>query len=135
MIPDAACLGSDKESIQVIFYLFCVRLSKAAPFCENYTKLYFDAKHLKMELNRGEIFGPAFHKKCPFWPIFNTALNFQNIYIYIYSQHLSITDTLTWSLRCLLSKGLKLCNIFVSLKFNTSFHCQSYLLFQTRQIL
>ena len=27
--------------------LLCVRQSDAAPFCENYTKLYFDAKHLE----------------------------------------------------------------------------------------
>ena len=33
---------------------FYIRLSNAAPFCENYAKLYFDAKHLnKRELNRG----------------------------------------------------------------------------------
>ena len=29
------------------------QLSNATPFCENYTKLYFDAKHLEKELNRG----------------------------------------------------------------------------------
>ena len=33
--------------------LHCVRLSTAAPFCENYAKLYFDVKHLEKELNRG----------------------------------------------------------------------------------
>ena len=33
--------------------LVCVWQSDAAPFCENYTKLYFDAKHLEKRLNRG----------------------------------------------------------------------------------
>ena len=33
--------------------ILCVRQSDAAPFCENYAKLYFDAKHLKKGLNRG----------------------------------------------------------------------------------
>ena len=32
--------------------LYCVRLSNAAPFCKNYTKLYFDPKHLEKGLNR-----------------------------------------------------------------------------------
>ena len=31
----------------------CVRQLQAAAFCENYTKLYFDAKHLEKGLNRG----------------------------------------------------------------------------------
>ena len=26
-------------------YLLCVQQSGAAPYCENYAKLYFDAKH------------------------------------------------------------------------------------------
>ena len=30
-----------------ILDLYLVRLSNAVPFCENYTKLYFDEKHLK----------------------------------------------------------------------------------------
>ena len=34
----------DKNSIQ---------LAHPASFCENYAKLYFDAKHLKKEWNRG----------------------------------------------------------------------------------
>ena len=70
-----------------ILDLYCILLSNAAPSYENYTKLYFDAKHLEKRLNRGEggveIFGalflkklPFFIKKCPFWPIFNAALNF-----------------------------------------------------------
>ena len=32
--------------------LLCVQQSGAAPFCENYAKLYFDAKHLVKGLNR-----------------------------------------------------------------------------------
>ena len=57
-----------------IVSLYCVGLSNAAPFCKYYTKLYFDAKHLKEEFNR--VWGP---KKCPFCPISNAALNFQNM--------------------------------------------------------
>ena len=38
--------------------LYCVRLSNAAPFWENYAELYFDSKH---------------------WPISNAALNFYNM--------------------------------------------------------
>ena len=30
---------------------YCIRLSSAAPFCKNYAKLYFDAKHLEKQLN------------------------------------------------------------------------------------
>ena len=37
-----------------ILDLYCVRLLNAAPFFENYAKLYFDAKHLEKGLNRGE---------------------------------------------------------------------------------
>ena len=33
--------------------LLCVRQSNAASFCENYAKLYFDAKHLEKGLNKG----------------------------------------------------------------------------------
>ena len=63
--------------------LYCVRLSKAAPCFENYTKLYFDAKHLEKEFNRGgeRFWDPffkkrtPFHKKYPFRPILNAALN------------------------------------------------------------
>ena len=32
--------------------LLCVQQSGAAPFCENYAKLYFDVKHLEKGLNR-----------------------------------------------------------------------------------
>ena len=51
--------------------IFCVWLSNAAPFCENYAKIYFDAKHLERELNRG-----WWNLGDPFWPIPNAALNF-----------------------------------------------------------
>ena len=44
--------------------LLCVQQTGAALFCENYAKLYFDAKHLEKGLNRGrEIFGSLFIKK------------------------------------------------------------------------
>ena len=33
--------------------LLCVQQSGAAPICENYSMLYFDAKHLEKGLNRG----------------------------------------------------------------------------------
>ena len=45
--------------------LLCVRQLDVAYFSGNYAKLYFDAKHLEKELNRGcEIFGVLFFKKC-----------------------------------------------------------------------
>ena len=67
-----------------ILDLYCVWLSNVAPFCENYAKIYFDAKHLEKRLNRGRgncwglLFKKLlfFQKKCPFWPIWNAALNF-----------------------------------------------------------
>ena len=48
-----------------ILELYCVRRSNAAPFCKNYAKVYFDAKHLQKGLNGGEqggveIFGVLF---------------------------------------------------------------------------
>ena len=48
--------------------LFCVRQSNAVPFCENYAKLYFDAKHLEKGLNRGwwNIRGSFFKKSALF---------------------------------------------------------------------
>ena len=52
-----------------ILHLYCVRLSNAALFCENHTKLHFDAKHLEKGLNGGkgcQICGALFSKKCPF---------------------------------------------------------------------
>ena len=33
--------------------LLCARQSDAAPFCENYAKLYFNVKHLQKGVNRG----------------------------------------------------------------------------------
>ena len=50
-----------------ILVLYCVWLSNAAPFCENYANLYFDAKHLEKGLNTRELefFGPFFHTKVP----------------------------------------------------------------------
>ena len=67
--------------------LYYVWLSNAAPFCKNYAKLHFDAKHLEKWLIRGEMWwwnvgalfskkASFFIKKCPFWPISNAALNF-----------------------------------------------------------
>ena len=101
MIPDADCLGFDKESIYSdlgfgqgistghILDLYRLRVLKVAPSCENYTNLYFDAKHLEEELNRERFLGPflerrvLFIKKCPFWTISNAALNFYNMPCYM----------------------------------------------------
>ena len=55
--------------------LVCVRQSDAAPFCENYAKLYFDAK--RFELNRvSEIFGALFSKKVQFLANIGCCPNF-----------------------------------------------------------
>ena len=58
--------------------IYCVWLSYAAPFCENFTKLYFNAENLEKRLIRvrGNFFDALFSKKYPFWPISNAALNF-----------------------------------------------------------
>ena len=48
-----------------ILDLYCVQLLSAAHFCQNYAKLYFDAKHLEKGLNRGGVlnfWGPFFQK-------------------------------------------------------------------------
>ena len=52
---------------QTLLDLFFVRISNAAPICENCAKLSFDAKHLEKGLiGSGEIFGAFFPKKnCP----------------------------------------------------------------------
>ena len=49
-----------------ILDLYCVRLSNTAPFCKNYAKLYFDAKHLEKGLNRDGIFEAFFLKSALF---------------------------------------------------------------------
>ena len=50
-----------------ILDLYCVQLLNTAPFGENYTKLYFDAKHLEKGLNReGKFLGAFLLKKVPF---------------------------------------------------------------------
>ena len=58
--------------------LLCICQSDTAPFCENYAKLYFDVKHLEKGLNRGwwNFWWWLFQKKCPFWPVSDTALIF-----------------------------------------------------------
>ena len=62
MIPDAGCPDFDKESIYSD-----LGFDKAAPFCKNYTKFYFDAKHLEKEFNRGGRFlVPFFQNNFPF---------------------------------------------------------------------
>ena len=55
----------------------CVCQSDTAHFCENYAKLYCDAKHLEKGLGGGEILGALFFsKKCTFWTILDIALIF-----------------------------------------------------------
>ena len=54
-----------------ILDLYCLQYyvcqSNAPPFCKNYTKLYFDVKHLEKGLNRkGELFSAFFQKSVPF---------------------------------------------------------------------
>ena len=56
------------SSVGHILDLYCVRLSNAAPFYENYAKVCFDAKHFERELNNligagGKNFGAFFFKK------------------------------------------------------------------------
>ena len=47
--------------------LLCVQQLGTAPFCENYAKFYFDAKHLEKGLNRGWWnFFVLFFQKVPF---------------------------------------------------------------------
>ena len=48
---------SDLNSVVIILTsrhildLYCVQLSNAVLFCENYAKLYFDTKHVEKGLN------------------------------------------------------------------------------------
>ena len=55
------------------------------PFCEKYTKLYFDVLHLEKVLNGGgggRNVGAFFSKKVPFlafWPTLSAALDFSNM--------------------------------------------------------
>ena len=75
--------GKLKKKYRHVLDLYCVGLSNAAPFCENYAKPYFDAKHLEKGLNRGrggkggreggegEIFGALFSKRCSFLNFYN----------------------------------------------------------------
>ena len=58
--------------------LLCVQQLDAAPFCENYAKLYYDAKHLENGLIKGgEIYIALFFRRsAPFWLISDAALIF-----------------------------------------------------------
>ena len=68
--------------------LYCVRLSNAAPFCKNYTKLYFDPKHLEKGLNRvgvgggGKILAALFSKKVLFLANIERCPNFLEYALY-----------------------------------------------------
>ena len=65
--------------VSKILHMHCVQLLSTTPFCKNYAKLYFNAKHLK-RLNRGEgeILGVLFssYKKVPFLDNIKHAPNF-----------------------------------------------------------
>ena len=67
---DLACLSVKQFALQAgpNADLLCVRQSDAAPFCENYTKLYFDVKHLEKGLNRRwwNFWWPFFQKSALF---------------------------------------------------------------------
>lgn len=66
--------------------LLCVRQSDAAPFSENYARLYFGAEHLEKELNRdGEIVGTHFFKKVSFLANIGAALIFLSRPWYLYA--------------------------------------------------
>ena len=52
-VVENSCSGNFTEHPGPNVDLLCVRQSDAAPFCENYAKLYFDVKHLEKGLNRG----------------------------------------------------------------------------------
>ena len=48
--PGFPCItGNTEPNLNLLW----IRQSDTAPFCENYAKLYFDAKHIEKGLNRG----------------------------------------------------------------------------------
>ena len=57
-----------KVKTRLYLDLSCARQSDAAPSCKNYTKLFFDVKHLENGLNMGVVntLGLFFFKKMPF---------------------------------------------------------------------
>ena len=151
MIPDADCvdfdkesmysdLDFDKESIQDMFQIyFTFDYRKLPPFAKIIQSFILMQNTQKWNLIGGRFLGPffktsvLFHKKVSFLANIERCPKFQNMPCSI-QPTLVNTDILTWSHWCLLSKGFKLCNNFVNRKFNTTFHYQRYLLFQTRQI-
>ena len=93
MIPDLDCLRFDKESIYgdlgfdkesgTAYLRFILRSTIES--CLLLRKVYFDAKQFEKEFDRegGENFralfskkNSLFHKKHPFWPMLDAALNF-----------------------------------------------------------
>ena len=141
MIPDADCLGFDKESIQGIFQIYFTFVYQKLPlFAKIIQNFILMQKTQKWNWIGGGIFGPffqksaLFHKKVPFLANIKRCPKFLEYALLYIAKHLSITDILTWSHWCLLSKSFRLGNNFVNLMFNTTFHCQRYLLFQARQI-
>ena len=73
-----------------ILDLYCVRLSNAALFCENYAKLYFDARLLENRLNRGGwgtlfLKSVLFHKKVLFLTIIECCSKFLEYFVLVLS--------------------------------------------------
>ena len=64
------CQENNLNKPEHILDLYCIQLSNAGPFCKNYAKLYFDAKHLEKGLDkRGGVtfLGSFFLKKAHFF--------------------------------------------------------------------
>ena len=106
----------------------CIWELGATPFCENYAKLYFDAKYLEKRVSRGgEIFVALFLKKCHLWPISDaTALVF-------YIRSCLCVGTLCQTLSKALNKSGKYTTNFsrqISLKSSKNM-CNNYKLMYT----
>ena len=65
--------------LDLYFIQYCIWLSNAAPFCENYTKLYFDAKHLEKGFNFFQK-NALFQIKCSF--IIKSALFYKKCFFF-----------------------------------------------------
>ena len=72
--------------LDLYFIQYCIWLSNAAPFCENYTKLYFDAKHLEKGFNFFQK-NALFQIKCSF--IIKSALFYKKCFFFSQKSALS----------------------------------------------
>ena len=59
-------MGNKNQYTSPNLDFLCLRQSEAALFCENYAKLYFDAKQKRDWVGGGKIFGALFLKKVLF---------------------------------------------------------------------